>query len=195
MSFQKQICQYGSNAVDTSDFSGIEMESPHKGLAEAHEFPCNIPDIGEACSSWIGHKGVSDIVQLRAQELSESELATKSHELRQLASECLLAFEVTGLSNSENQQVRKVADLCKVYVLQASHKQHVHGDRGCEISRLWKSEASDIHSHATGRQQLAVSVLGENLVNKVTEKNRLPPNVSHLGVYAILVCRNISCTS
>lgn len=61
VSYPKQMIQYGSNALETSDFSGIEMESSHKGLPAAHEFPCHIPDIGEIRSVWVGHKGVSEM--------------------------------------------------------------------------------------------------------------------------------------
>ena len=81
VSYPKQSLQCGSSVAETSDFSGIEMESPHKSLVAAHEFPCNIPDIGEIHSLWVGHKGVSDIAQMRAQEVKESEQVTVSHEL------------------------------------------------------------------------------------------------------------------
>ena len=53
-------------------------------------------------------------MQLKAQEIAETEV-TMSHELRKLASECLLAFEVAGLSASEIPQVRKATELCHTY--------------------------------------------------------------------------------
>lgn len=73
---------------------------------------------------------------MRAQEESEIELATACRDLQKLASECLHAFELTGLSNSDHPQVQKVIDLCKVYAPQSSSKPPVSADKGCKISRL-----------------------------------------------------------
>ena len=52
VTFTKQRTHICGSAIETSDFSGIEMESPHKELATAHEFPCNISDV-EVRPSWI----------------------------------------------------------------------------------------------------------------------------------------------
>ena len=43
---------------EESNMSGINMESPHKDIAAAQEFPCNIPVIGDICTSWIDRKGI-----------------------------------------------------------------------------------------------------------------------------------------
>ena len=102
VAFPKTTTTIGRNTADDSDMSGIEMESPHKEMATAHDFPCNISEVGEVRSLWIGHKGVCDIVQMRAQELAESKIQTKSSELKELATECFRAFKTAGLSNSKS---------------------------------------------------------------------------------------------
>lgn len=184
LSFPKSTTDLCQNTVDESDLSGIEVESPHKEMAAAHEFPCNIPEVGEIRSSWIGQKGVSDIVQMRAQGLAEGEIQAKSSELRVLATECLKAFEAAGLSESKNSQVCKATELCLSYATHAitSICQAPRKSTPCEISHLWKESEpltfTASPKHAT--QSLAESLLGKQLVEKITEKNRQPPDVSQI---------------
>ena len=167
-----------SHATDLSTFSGIELESPHKDLVLAHEFPCHVSDIGEVRSLWVGHKGVNEIVQMRAKEREEVEVSSKSQELRKLARECLLALQEAGLAESDSAQVRKATKLCKLY-----HPQNVSDQPrdlwGCSISRLWRNND---HVGSGNQEQAGISVaetvLGDELVEKVTEKNRSPPDVS-----------------
>ena len=143
------------------------MESPHKELAPAHEFPCIISDVGEIHSSWIGQKGVSDIVEMRAQEIASSVVTSKTGELRKLASECLLAFEVTGLSASENPQVHKATELCKSYVPKAvSSIRNLPRRTSCNINHLWQIDdhIQDTECQRNTGQSVAKSTLGEKLV-------------------------------
>lgn len=156
------------------------MKSPHKELATAHEFPCIISDVGEIHSSWIGQKGVSDIVEMRAQEMVNSVVTSKTRELRKLASECLLAFEVSGLNASENPQVHKATELCKSYAPKAvSSCRNLPRRISCNISHLWQKDdhIKDTEYQKNIGQSLAKSTLGEKLVDKITEKCRQPPDV------------------
>lgn len=179
VAFPKSSTDLRQNTVDDSDLSGIEMESPHKEIATAHEFPCNISEVGEVCSSWIGQKGVCDIVQMRAQELAEGKIQAKSSELRVLATECLRAFEAAGMCESKNPQVSKATELCSSYAPHAA-TQAPRKSRPCEISRLWK-ESEHLAFTAdseSATQSLAESLLGKQLVEKITEKNHQAPDVS-----------------
>ena len=170
------------NSVDSTDMSGIEMQSPHKEISTAREFPCIIYEIGKVSSSWVGYKGLCDIIQLQAKKQNESELKTKSNELKVLAVECLRAFESAGLINSDDPQVCKAGELCLSYApptLATKYKKSV----SCEIVSLWKSDApKDKLGTRPDPQSLAQSLLGEKLVEKVTEKKHQPPDVSHVLV-------------
>ena len=179
------------NAVDATDtcMSGIEMESPHKEISTAKEFPCNIPEVGQVSSSWIGQRGVCDIIELRVKEAADSELQTKSSELRELAIECLQAFESAGLIESENPQVIKATKLCLSYAPRAVTNMHETSRRStsCAIADLWKQNDpvnNDKDGHPPDAQSLAESLLGDQLVDKVMEKNRQPPDVRYMHYYA-----------
>jgi len=38
--------------------SGVEMISPQREMAKAHQFPCSIEGVGDVRTSWIGQQGV-----------------------------------------------------------------------------------------------------------------------------------------
>ena len=167
--------------VEDNDMSGIEMESPHKEMVTAVEFPCNIPEVGDICTSWIGQRGVGQILKMREHEIAEREMHTKCHELQVLAVECLQAFEAVGVCDSSNPQLCKAVDLCLSYAPRFRTKLRKTSQRStaCEIANLWKQPNDD---EASGQnpsvQSLAETILGDKLVDKVTEKNRQPPDVS-----------------
>lgn len=177
------------NSIDSTDMSGIEMESPHKEIATAREFPCIIPEVGKVSSSWVGHKGLCDIIELHAQKQNESELDTKSKQLKELAMQCLQAFESAGLGESNDPQVRRAAELCLSYAprsLAGNHKRAITS-HSCNIASLWKNDAvEDKDGDRPNAQSLAESLLGEKLIDKVTEKKHQPPDVS------LSICYNIS---
>lgn len=189
VAFPKSATDLSQNTIDDSDLSGIEMESPHKEIATAHEFPCNISEVGEVRSSWIGQKGVCDIVQMRAQELADGKIQAKTGELRVLATECLMAFEAAGLSESKNPQVLKATKLCLSHALRAATRAH-RKSKPCEISRLWKESEhlASTSDQECGTQSLAESLLGKQLVEKITEKNRQAPDVSRFCIYMYIHC-------
>ena len=188
--FPKPNINPGVNEEE-GDMSGIDMESPHKDLATAQEFPCSIPVIGDVCTSWIGQKGVSDLQKLKQQEETKNEVQAKSSELRVLATECLKAFEVAGLRNSDDPQVRKATDLCLLYVPRFMCKTSSR-NMSCDIAQVWKQQVQE-HSNpvAEGKepavQSLAESILGEKLIDTVTEKKRQAPDVSILYVIPVYV--------
>ena len=164
--------------ADSTDMSGIVMESPMKDITTAKEFPCSISEIGEVRSSWVGQRGITDIIQLRADEQAECKLQMKATEICALAMDCLQAFKSAGLARTENPQVQKAIDHCLTYVPRANtapkaHSRHV----SCNIADLWRQDTQDDIAE-TEPQLLAQSQLGQQLVGKIVESSHQPPDVS-----------------
>ena len=158
--------------------SGVEMESPHKLMATAQQFRCEIPGIGAVSTMWVGHKGVRDIRRKLAEEETTSKVKELSTELRVLAKECMTAFEVAGLKNSDDPKIRKAVDLCSSYLPQTAR---CRVTTSTSIATLWKEQQSG--SELPGpvdKKELATSILGEKLVDTLTEKNQQPPDVSYM---------------
>ena len=162
----------------SSEMSGVEMESPHKLMATAQQFRCEIPGIGAVSTMWVGHKGVRDIRRKLAEEETTSKVKELSTELRVLAKECMTAFEVAGLKSSDDPKIRKAVDLCSSYLPQTAR---CRVTTSTSIATLWKEQQSG--SELPGpvdKKELATSILGEKLVDTLTEKNQQPPDVSYM---------------
>ncbi len=158
---------------DTEDMSGIEIDSPHKVLSTSNEFPCILQGIGELRTLWIGQKGVQSIKRKVAEERSTDQVRSLSSDLKKLASTCHKAFEVAGLINSEQEAVKDAVELCKLHLPQPKESKK----QSSAIAHLWKKPTEETHS-SKDPVKLATSVLGEKLVDTLTEKNREPPDVS-----------------
>ena len=155
--------------------SGVEVVSPHKLMAAARESPCTIPGIGDLRTSWIGQKGVCDIQRKLLEKDARSQIKAVTTELAVLAKECMKAFEVAGLITSDEPQIKKAVDLCSSYIPQTSR--HKPATPSTAIAALWKGEASAA-PHLEDKCDLATAVLGEKLVETLTEEKRQPPDVS-----------------
>ncbi len=159
-----------------SDMSGVEAVSPHKSMATAHEYPLEIPDIGNVSTSWIGLKGVRDIKRMMEEKATQEQVKALKGELRLLAKECMKAFEVAGVSTSEEPQIKKAVDLCTAHLPQPTRPRKT---MSTAIATLWKDQAGpSTHPCSEDRKDLATSVLGEKLVGVLTEESKQPPDVS-----------------
>ena len=178
VAFPKAVGSDVDGDMGESGMSGIEFDSPHKEMANAHEFPFNVPEIGNIHTLWVGQKGVCDIRSMVVQQEAEK----KSSEIRTLARECLRAFEAAGCNNSDNEQVVKAINLCQSYSPNFVSSRHLHKTNAGEIAELWKEQPSvNVERGNQTAQSLAKSVLGRNLVDKLTNKTRQPPDVSLCG--------------
>lgn len=122
-----------------------------------------------------------------AQQKAESQVLSLKKELQVLSTECRKAFAAAGLEDSTHPQIRRALELCS---------SHVH-DTGAEhlkpaisaIGSLWKSDGHDEQETSVDKRRLATSILGTDLVQKLVEENREPPDVSicflHSAVYSI----------
>ena len=144
-----------------SNALGVALESPHKSFAAEKELPCNIPGVGDVSAAWIGHRGVQEIQKKIAESKTPSKEREMAVQLRVLAEECIKAFEVSGLSGSNNLQVKKVMDLCSLYAPRAIKKATTTSS---SIAALWKQSVETDVSPKQAPQFLATSLLGENLV-------------------------------
>ena len=176
---------------DEDDLSGVEVDSPHKTLSTAQEFPCELPGVGVVRTRWVGQRGVSDIRRSISQQMSEEQgraIQTLSNDIKKLASTCHKAFEVAGLLDSADEQIQCAVALCKCHLSETKERKKVTS----AISSLWKGEAGEVHSSLDPSTR-AESVLGTNLVEKLTEKNREPPDVSNIQHVHLVLLHHCTC--
>ena len=188
--FKQLESKYGDQVpqITTSvdDLSGVEVESPHKSLSTAQEFPCELPGVGVVSTAWIGQKGVSDIRRSISQQMSAEQgraIRTLSNDIRKLASTCHKAFEVAGLLNSADEQIQCAVALCKSHLSQTKERKSASS----AISSLWKGDAGEAHLSLDPSTRAEI-VLGTKLVEKLTEKNRQPPDVSTIHLIGCCSC-------
>ena len=161
---------------DTDDMSGVEVDSPYKFLFESQEFPCDIQGIGEICTSWIGQQGVLEIKRTVSERKTAQEVKTLSSDIKKLASNCYRAFEKAGLLNSEDEVIKGAVELCQTHIQKLPQEGR---KRTSAIASLWKQHTSTEAAHCTtDLKKHATAVLGDKLVDTLTEKHREPPDVS-----------------
>ena len=167
------------------DISGIELESPHKSIAVAQEFPCNIEGIGDLRTSWIGQSGVKEIQQNRLQEEMQTAVQAKATEVKVLAVQCLRAFKEAKMEDSVLPQVQKAIAMCLPYVPHTEIPSTLQRTTGA-IATLWKKEkpgtSVDVNENAMASQAVATTILGEKLVATVMQEKHQPPDVSFCNV-------------
>lgn len=160
---------------DTDDMSGVEVDSPYKFLFESQEFPCDIQGIGEICTSWVGQQGVLEIKRTVSERKTAQEVKTLSSDIKKLASNCYRAFEKAGLLNSEDEVIKGAVELCQTHIQKLPRE----GRKKPAIASLWKQHTStEAAHHTTDLEKHATTVLGDKLVDTLTEKHREPPDVS-----------------
>ena len=163
----------------SDDVSGMELESPHKSITVAQDFPVTIEGVGDLRTSWIGQRGVEEIKRTKRKEEDLTAAQTKATEMKVLATECLRAFQEAGLESSDIPQVKKAISMCCLYA--PSHTGGISKPRATSsIHTLWNEKPGTSHEEmeqTVAPQALATSVLGKKLVATVTQENRQPPDV------------------
>ena len=176
----QQVQQHATEVLG-DDISGIELESPHKSIAVAQDFPCNIEGIGDLRTSWIGQKGVKEIQQHKLQEEMQTAVQAKTTEVKFLAVECLRAFKEAKVQNSDLPQVRKAIEMCLSYTPRAETSSALQRNTSA-IATLWKKEkpgtSAEANDNAMDSQAIATTVLGEKLVAAIMQEKHQPPDVS-----------------
>ena len=187
VSFPKAIQQVQQHATEGlgDDISGIELESPHKSIAVAQDFPCNIEGIGDLRTSWIGQNGVKEIQQNKLQAEMQTAVKAKATEVKVLAAQCLRAFEEAKLEDSVLPQVQKAISMCLSYAPCKETPSTLRKSTSI-IATLWNKEklgtSVDATENAVASQAVATAVLGEKLVATVMQEKQRPPDVSFCNV-------------
>ena len=100
-------------------------------------------------------------------------MASLKKELHVLSTECWKAFAAAGLEDSDHPQIKRTLELCSSYISSSTRaKTDV-----CAIGTLWKEDGHEQEA-PVDKKELATSILGEDLVATLVEKNRQPPDVS-----------------
>ena len=82
--------------------------------------------------------------------------------------------------DSPDKEVKKAVDLCHSHLPQSSSS--TQPSRSSRISTLWKTQQEATSQAPVDKVNLASAVLGEQLVQTITQKHREPPDVSCLHV-------------
>ena len=172
-------CKYRStSAVNSSDFTPLSSiasqvsSKPHHNLVK-------VPGIGEIPNTWIGQLGKMKIGKLLEQEELRPIITRLKQDLNYLANTCIKALTKLDAENHEDSDISTALQLCAQY-----SKQQDSGTKckATKISELWIAQHNNeetllqeqsLTDHATG-------ILGESLVDVITQKNCHPPDVSLL---------------
>lgn len=168
--------QETTSQEDSDDMSGVVVDSPYKVLFESQEFPFEIQGIGEIRTSWIGQQGVLEIKRTVSEQKTAQQVKTLSSDLKKLACNCHKAFEKAGLLDSEDEVIKSAVELCQAHLQKLPQEGR---KRTSAIASLWKQHTSTEEAHCSKDMAKHVTaVLGDKLVDTLTEKHREPPDVS-----------------
>lgn len=166
---------------DLDSFSGAEVEPPHKIFITDKDKNGTLPGIGDVSTRWVSSKGRHQLLYTAQKKQEVKERASLQKELQILAIECKKALE--ALENGESSthtQVVSAHQLCDVYIPKSTVKSTSRQTLNQRLEELWKtdqasgSETGDLGSTCA----TATNVLGEELVDTITQKHKLPPDVS-----------------
>lgn len=171
-------CSPSNNELDSClsacSMSGVEIESPHVTLASEKNRSYEIPRIGIISTLWTGQEGRQALMNDYEMEIETPKITALKRELRELASTCLKAL--VDIQDTKP-QVRQAIDMCRNYIPKSSNRIIDN-----PISDLWKNKTSNSPKSPTNSKELATQVLGEQIVNTITERNKDPPDVSYISL-------------
>lgn len=135
--------------------------------------------------TWIGQVGQRRMERLIEQEQLRPVVTMLQKDLKVLASSCLQALKKLGAEESADGDISSALKLCKQHcnTTSTSKSQTCKAER---IFKLWKDQkptANNLHVHARDPTERAVEVVGEQLVETITQKTKEPPDGS-----TVLVC-------
>ena len=162
----------GVPSLPECSMSGVELESPHAVIAAEKESSFEIPGIGIISTQWIGREGRCKLIKQFMIEMETPRLSDLKKELRTLASVCLKAFESYAVENISKPDIKQALDR---YVPKSSKAHEKRLDN--PISCVWKGASSQDQLLPIDNIELATHILGEHVVDTITEKKRDPPHV------------------
>ena len=177
-------CKYRSkfdqNTLETTPLSLIASQVSSK----PDHVLLNVPGIGEIPNTWIGQLGRRKIEKLLEKEELGPIITRLKQDLTYLATTCVKALTKLDASSYEDSDISVALDLCTQY-----SKQKDSGSRckATKINELWMTQHdSNLEETLLHEQSLtdrATGILGENLVDAITQKHCQPPDVSLLSTH------------
>lgn len=171
---------------EIDQYSGIEiLSTPQKKKIHERDNPFEIEGVGFLSSTWMGQRGKRELVQEVHDESERSESQTLKRELRTFAKVCGNALGNLGAHSSNDPQVKNAIELCDSYLSLKKKKMSVSQ----KLNQLWKSgELSASQDEiSTDPAQIASAVLGNSLVDAITEKDKQPPDVSGSANFVVFL--------
>lgn len=175
-------------------------QSPALSRMSTRQEHLDIPGVGEVPLTWIGQVGQRRMGRLIEQEELRPIVKGLQQDLRVLASSCLHAMNKLGAEKSMDTQVTSAVQLCKQYCNTSEKSKPCKATR---IAELWKEHSS--HTCAPDDRAVCVpqgraaDIVGEKIVEIITEKNKEPPDVSmdtcrcdHVFLNLLVHCRSFS---
>lgn len=168
------VTQCQTITEDDSDNSGIEIVStPQKEKIAEKDHPFVIEGVGLLSTAWIGQTGRKEFMYGLKHQVERHEVLTLQRDLHKLSRTCLDAFNSLNSQDSNTAQVQKAKSLCESYSV--SKKKPLSFNT--KVQQLWKT-AELMTPVICDTTEQACAVLGESLVEVITEKNKQPPDVS-----------------
>ena len=145
-----------------------------------------VPGIGEIPNTWIGQIGRRKIGKLIEQEELRPVITRLKQDLNFLADTCFKAFTKLNALNHDDNDISTALQLCTQY---SNQQEIVSRCKATKISELWMAEhdGEDTLPQEQSLTDRATGILGENLVDVITQKHTQPPDVSN----TIRISKNI----
>ena len=129
--------------------------------------------IGHISTRWVGEKGKEELVSEMKELKYRQELEELKAQICQLADECKKALLQATVTSCNQPQLLKAINLCNKYLpTQKDPEKKVQNE---PLKSLWDTTNSTAVD--------PTSILGQDLVGIITEKNKQPPDVSYYQEY------------
>lgn len=170
-------CKYRSlsdvNITEPTPLSSIVSQASSK----PDHISLKVPGIGEIPNTWIGQVGRRKIGKLLEQEELRPVITRLKQDLNYLANTCIKALTKLDAEYHDDSDISTALQLCTQY---SKEKNSMPRCKATKISELWMAqqdseEALSLEQSVTDR---ATDILGENLVDVITQKHCQPPDVS-----------------
>lgn len=165
-----------STPENYSENSGMEIIStPQKEKIAEKDHPVVIEGVGLLSTAWIGQRGRKELMDGLKNQVERHEVSTLQQDLLRLSRTCLNAFDSLSSPDSSTAQVLKAKSLCESFTVSKKKKLLSFNKK---VEQLWKTAEIGTTEISDPTEQ-ASAVLGEHLVEVITEKNKQPPDVSY----------------
>ena len=129
--------------------------------------------IGHISTRWVGERGKEELVSEMKELKYRQELIELKAQICQLATECKKALQATSCTEP---QILDAINLCNNYL--PKDKDSDKKAQNDPLKSLWDTTNSTVVD--------PTSILGQDLVDIITEKRKQPPDVCKSATYCLL---------